>query len=618
MDAGAAAAACRCAGHPDADRCSRHRRLAAIARHVAAAPGAAARGCVARPAGWERVPVSRRERNWGGGVMFQASRVAVPRSMAELRDVVRDAAPPVRVLGRGHSFSPVCAVPGGTLVSLAQMSRVLRYEPPGAGGQPGSVTVEGGCTYADLLRYLAKCSPPAALRNLPSPVNVTIAGAMATSTHGSGVHNQNLASQVSALQLVTADGSLIEYDRERNPDALPGCVVSLGCQGVVSRLTIDVVPSFRVHNFVIVMPIEHMIEHWHYLAGDSSRPGVCDSFSNGCMWQRGLCRINMKHFVPHYDPRVAAPPARYGAGPFRAVRWELLAGKAADLAATARSVGVTLRAGGAAPTVASVEPESVAHHAGVGPSWALVQLGAAPTAAAARRGLAHVAGFADGGAAAAAFAALPAEGFVVLAFDEDPAGQRRAVPTRRPITGVAYRGEHYDNLPAVPLGVGWGSGELSGCGQQAEFFLPFGRSQEALRAAYALIRNWAYDLKGPLPWEEGGPVSNGAEIRTIKGDAQWLSCSPHDTTTIHINLNQHPARRMDVRRHLAELERVLAPLGARPHWGKLFNPESFDFGELYGDRLRRFRRLAARHDPEGKFRTRWIRDVLFDEGGEGY
>ena len=157
------------------------------------------------------------ERNWGGNVWFGAAQVHEPRTLAELQASVRDAAAPCRVVGRGHSFSPVAECAGGTLLSLRHMNGILDFEAPAAGGL-GWITVEGGTTYTEVARFL---DGRGALRNLPSCPQFTVAGAIATGTHGSGVHIQGLACDVRMLEFVRGDGSLVSYSREEGPSPSP-------------------------------------------------------------------------------------------------------------------------------------------------------------------------------------------------------------------------------------------------------------------------------------------------------------------------------------------------------------------------------------------------------------
>ena len=85
------------------------------------------------------------EKNWVGNVQFNSAETVVPASLDELRTAVRGARAPVRVVGRGHSFTPVAECKGGTLLSLARLNRVLDFREPTAGNL-GSITIEGGVT----------------------------------------------------------------------------------------------------------------------------------------------------------------------------------------------------------------------------------------------------------------------------------------------------------------------------------------------------------------------------------------------------------------------------------------------------------------------------------------
>ena len=85
------------------------------------------------------------EKNWVGNVEFGSAAAIVPATLEELRTAVRGARAPVRVVGRGHSFTPVAECAGGTLLSLARLNRVLDFREPTAGNL-GSITIEGGVT----------------------------------------------------------------------------------------------------------------------------------------------------------------------------------------------------------------------------------------------------------------------------------------------------------------------------------------------------------------------------------------------------------------------------------------------------------------------------------------
>lgn len=176
--------------------------------------------------------------NWAGNITFHASSVHHPRTLSELRAVVTGASR-LRVLGTGHSFNRLADSPGD-LVRLDAMPYLLELD--------GSrVRVGGGLRYTDLGPYLHERG--FALANLASLPHISVAGACATGTHGSGVANQSLAAAVSSLQLMTAPGDLVTLDRG-SPD-FAGAVVGLGALGVVVSLTLDLVPAFTVRQYVL-------------------------------------------------------------------------------------------------------------------------------------------------------------------------------------------------------------------------------------------------------------------------------------------------------------------------------------------------------------------------------
>lgn len=179
------------------------------------------------------------EKNWAGNITFGARRLCLPRSEAELRETVAASAG-LRALGTRHSFNAV-ADTRGDLVSVAGLPRVVEVDPAA-----GTVTVSAGLRFGEFAGELHESG--FALHNLGSLPHISVAGACATGTHGSGVGNRSLAGAVRALDMVTADGGTVSL-RRGDPD-FPGAVVSMGALGVVTRLALDVVPAFDVQQWV--------------------------------------------------------------------------------------------------------------------------------------------------------------------------------------------------------------------------------------------------------------------------------------------------------------------------------------------------------------------------------
>lgn len=178
--------------------------------------------------------------NWAGNVVFGASRRVAPTSIEELQVVVAGCGR-ARPVGTRHSFNTI-ADTTGTLISTARLPGLIRVD-PGA----GEVTVSAGTRYATLARELH--AQGFALPNLASLPHISVAGACATATHGSGDRNGNLATSVVALELVTATGDLRTLRRGVDPD-FAGQVVALGALGVVVAVTLDLVPTFQVRQDV--------------------------------------------------------------------------------------------------------------------------------------------------------------------------------------------------------------------------------------------------------------------------------------------------------------------------------------------------------------------------------
>ncbi len=173
--------------------------------------------------------------NWAGNYTYQAARLHHPRTVDEVQAIVAGATR-VKVLGSRHSFNAV-ADTTGDLISLERMNRVLALDPA-----QRTVTVEGGIRYGTLARALSEAGY--ALHNLASLPHISVAGACATATHGSGDENANLATAVAAMEFVTATGDVVTLSREHDGDAFRGAVVGLGGLGVVTRLTLDVRPAY--------------------------------------------------------------------------------------------------------------------------------------------------------------------------------------------------------------------------------------------------------------------------------------------------------------------------------------------------------------------------------------
>jgi xylitol oxidase len=414
---------------------------------------------------------SGRPANWAGNVVFTADRVRRPRTIEELRALVA-ASERVRAVGTGHSFSRIADTPG-VLVSVAGLPPVIDIDTGRA-----SVKVSAGVRYGDLAVRLHAAGY--ALHNLGSLPHISVAGACATATHGSGDRNGNLATAVSAIEMVTADGKVAVLRRGDDDAGFAGAVVGLGALGVVTTVTLDLVPAFDVRQYV-------------YEDLPAAQLNACfgEIFSSGYSvsvftdWQGPL--HNQMWIKCRADPAAVSPPEQ---------RW--MGARLAD-----------------------------------GPRHPL-----------------------PGGPAA-------------------NCTEQQGLP-----------GPWHERLPHFRLDFT----PSSGAELQSEYLVPRHLGVTALAAVAALRDRLA-------------PVLQISEIRTVASDNLWMSPSyRRDTIGLHFTWTD------DVRAvtpAIAAVEERLAPLGARPHWGKLFGTAPAALTALY-ERTPDFRALMRHYDPAGKFRNDFI------------
>lgn len=197
-----------------------------------------------------------RMRNWAGNLTYGARRLLEPESVEELQELVR-ASPRLKAVGSRHSFNAIADTPGDH-VSLTRMPRRLEID-----AAARTVRVDAGVRYGELCKPLEQVG--LALHNMASLPHISVAGACATATHGSGDRSGNLASAVSAIELVRADGEVVSLQRGAagNVDPFDAGVVSLGALGVVTSLTLDLEPSYQVRQDVYDdLPVAAFADHF--------------------------------------------------------------------------------------------------------------------------------------------------------------------------------------------------------------------------------------------------------------------------------------------------------------------------------------------------------------------
>ena len=246
-------------------------------------------------------PAARPRTNWAGNVAFGAADLYRPATLGQLQAVVARTRR-LRVLAAGHSFNDLADSPGAQ-VSLAGLPPEIEVD-----SAARLARISAGLSYAELAGRLDRQG--FALRNLASLPHISVAGACATATHGSGVSLPNLAAAVAGLTLVTAEGDRVELSRQ--DDWFDGAVVHLGALGVVTHLVLDLVPSFDIAQRVYEdLPLEALGDHFTDLMASAY------SVSLFTDW-RGprLTQLWLKQRLP--SPPQPARPARLASSPLSA------------------------------------------------------------------------------------------------------------------------------------------------------------------------------------------------------------------------------------------------------------------------------------------------------------
>jgi xylitol oxidase len=193
-------------------------------------------------------------KNWAGNLTYSTTDILEPATVEEVQEIIRTSEK-LRALGTRHCFNRI-ADSDALLVSTRKLNGLS--EPDIANRR---ITVGAGIRYGDLCKYLDERG--FAVHNLASLPHISVAGACATATHGSGVQNGNLATAVSGIEFVSGKGEVVQLSREKDGDTFKGAVVALGSLGIVTKVTLDLVPTFAVRqNVYLNLPVVQLEQHF--------------------------------------------------------------------------------------------------------------------------------------------------------------------------------------------------------------------------------------------------------------------------------------------------------------------------------------------------------------------
>ncbi|MQY38400.1 L-gulono-1,4-lactone dehydrogenase [Streptomyces sp. RB17] len=199
-------------------------------------------------------------RNWGGNVSARPARQVAPASVQELAAVVRRAAEDglkVKAVGTGHSFTSIAAT-DGVLIRPQLLTGIRRID-----RESMTVTVEAGTPLKRLNAALAR--EGLSLTNMGDIMEQTVSGATSTGTHGTGRESASIAAQITGLELVTADGSVLTCSEKENPEIFAAARIGLGALGVVTAITFAVEPVFLLTAREEPMPLDRVLAEFDQL-----------------------------------------------------------------------------------------------------------------------------------------------------------------------------------------------------------------------------------------------------------------------------------------------------------------------------------------------------------------
>lgn len=188
--------------------------------------------------------------NWAGNYTYQAENIHYPGTPEKVQKLVMSL-DKQKALGTCHCFNNIADSPKNQ-ISTRELNKVIAIDENNQ-----TITVEAGAKYGELASELQEKGY--ALHNLASLPHISVAGACATATHGSGVNNGNLPSAVRAIEWVNGNGEVVKLNREEGGEVFNGAVVGLGALGIITRLTLDIQKTFDVRQDIFQdLPMESL------------------------------------------------------------------------------------------------------------------------------------------------------------------------------------------------------------------------------------------------------------------------------------------------------------------------------------------------------------------------
>jgi alditol oxidase len=242
---------------------------------------------------------SEKLKNWAGNIDYSTDQLYSPKSLQQIQEFTKKQNK-FKVLGTRHCFNTI-ADSTKQFLSVREMDETIELDTAAR-----TVTVNAGLTYGKLSPELD--SKGWALHNLASLPHISIAGACSTATHGSGEKLGNLATAVSAIEIVNAAGEVVRLSREKGGADFLGAVVGLGALGVITKITLNIQPTFQAKQYVYEnMPFSALKDHFDAIESAAYSVSLFTDWQNQNVNEVWLkCRMDQ---APAFD----GPPEFFGA-----------------------------------------------------------------------------------------------------------------------------------------------------------------------------------------------------------------------------------------------------------------------------------------------------------------
>lgn len=242
-----------------------------------------------------------RLKNWAGNITYSTGNVFYPETTEAVRQLIKNHVK-VKALGTKHCFNRI-ADSSNNLISSSKLNKVVSLDTAN-----NTVTVEAGIKYGELAPYLD--SKGFALHNLASLPHISVGGSIATGTHGSGVKNGNLSSAVVGLEVVTANGQVVNFSKESDAEKLNAVVVGLGAIGITTKVTLKVEPTYQVRQYVFTgMPMAQLKNNFEEIMSAGYSVSLFTDWQTDLInevWIKSLLEDGKDHSGPEFFGAKAA------------------------------------------------------------------------------------------------------------------------------------------------------------------------------------------------------------------------------------------------------------------------------------------------------------------------